>query len=78
VDKTDVVALGQRVQPVFFCFLALFRKILTDTPLAVRFQKMDPTLCAVVIDAKIKRLSASLIGVKLLAHVGVDTELAVT
>jgi hypothetical protein len=39
---------------------------------------MDHTLCAVVIDAKIKRLGASLIGVKLLAHVGVNTELAVT
>jgi hypothetical protein len=39
---------------------------------------MDPPLGAVVIGAKIKRLSASLIGTKLLAHDDVDTELAVT
>jgi hypothetical protein len=39
---------------------------------------MDPPLSAVVIGAKIKRLGASPIGAKLLAHVGVDAELEVT
>jgi hypothetical protein len=56
-----------------FCFITFFRKILTNTPLAVRFQKIDPPLGAVVVGTKIKRLDA-----KLLAHVGVDAELEVT
>jgi hypothetical protein len=61
---------------LFFLFFSLFfQKILTNTPLAVRFQKIDPSLGAVVIGAKIKRL-----GAQLLAHVGVgvDAELEVT
>jgi hypothetical protein len=61
-----------------FLFLAFFRKILINTSLTVRFQKMDPPLGAIVIGANIKRLGASPIGAKLLAHVGVDAELAVT
>jgi hypothetical protein len=66
-------------RPVFFyLFLALFRKILINTFLLVRFKKMDPSLDAVVIGTKIKLLGASPIGTKLLAHVGVDAELAVT
>jgi hypothetical protein len=43
-----------------------------------KISKMDFSLGAVVIGAKIKRLGASPIGAKLLAHVGVDAELAVT
>jgi hypothetical protein len=39
---------------------------------------MDPPLSAVVIGAKIKRLGASPIGAKLLTHVVIDAELAVT
>jgi hypothetical protein len=39
---------------------------------------MDPPLGAIVIGDKIKRLGASPIGVKLLAHVDVDAELVVT
>jgi hypothetical protein len=58
-------------------FLVFFRKMFTNTPLLVRFQKMDPQLGTVVIGAKIIRLGASQIGAKLRAHVGVDAELAV-
>jgi hypothetical protein len=36
-----------------FCFLALFRKILSNMPLAERFQKIDPCLGAIVVGAKI-------------------------
>jgi hypothetical protein len=39
---------------------------------------VDPPLGAIVIGAKIKRLGASPIGIKLLAHIDVDAELAVT
>jgi hypothetical protein len=39
---------------------------------------MDPPLSAVVIGAKIKRLGASPLGAKLLTHVVIDAELAVT
>jgi hypothetical protein len=56
-----------------FCF-SPFSKDSHKYALAVKFQKIDPPLGVIVIGAKIKRLSASLIGAKLLAH----TELAVT
>jgi hypothetical protein len=59
-------------------FFNPFFKRFTNTPLAVRFQKMDPPLGAVVIGAKIKQLGASPIGAKLLAHIDIDPELAVT
>jgi hypothetical protein len=61
----------------FFCFYFIFRKIITNTPLTARFQKIDPPHGVVVVGAKIKRLGASLIGAKLLAHVDVDAELEV-
>jgi hypothetical protein len=65
-------------RPVFFVFYPLFLKIFINTPLIIRFQKMNPPFDAVVIGAKIKRLDASPIGAKLLAHVGIDAELTVT
>jgi hypothetical protein len=50
----------------------------TNTSLAVRFQKIDAQLGAIVIGIEVTRLGASHIGAKLCAHVGVNTELAVT
>jgi hypothetical protein len=50
----------------------------TNTPLAIRFQKIDPQLSAVVIGAEVTRLGASKIGAKRRAHVGVDAEVAMT
>jgi hypothetical protein len=62
----------------FFCFLALFFKILSNMSLAERFQKMDPVLCVIYADAKVTPLGAVGVGTKPPCHLADDDELAVT
>jgi hypothetical protein len=67
--------LGVTQRSVFFVF-SPFLKILTNTPLLVRFQKIDPQLGAVVIGAKIIRLGTIAFSAKVLAHVVIDVDVA--
>jgi hypothetical protein len=54
--------------PSFFVFLALFRKILSNTLLTERFQKIDPYLGAIVVGAKVTRHGARVTGAKTLTR----------
>jgi hypothetical protein len=63
---------------IFFYFLALFRKIFSNTFLMERFQKIDPGLGAIHAGAKITQLGAVNVGAKPSCHLADDAELALT
>jgi hypothetical protein len=47
-----------------FCILALFRFFCTFMPFTVSFQKMDPNLGAIIIDAEVTHSGADIIGTR--------------
>jgi hypothetical protein len=66
------------VCPSFFLFLTFFSKDSRKYAPTGKILKMDPQLGAVVISAKITRLSTSAFGAKVLAHIGIDTDVVLT
>jgi hypothetical protein len=75
--KTSPVSISPLPGRLFYLFSPFSKDSHKYAPVS-KISKNRPPLGAIVIGAKIKRLGVSPIGVKLLVHVGINTDMALT